>query len=975
MPKLSRLSAILLLGLTMILAHTLVWGARGVAAQSCSSQAVVLDDGPIAYWRLAETSGPAVNIGNLGSAVDGTYAYPPGLGTEGLVPRDPDLASHSTVGIPSHNQINTGGPYTAKTIELWFETFLTHNKQVLYEQGDTTHGLNVFLDGDQLTVGAWVNDNGGWINTTVAPGTIYYVALVFDGNAQTLIGYLNGESFGSLATGFTSVPSHSGGIGIGVINDDTRFSNSEVAASGLYLDGVIDEVALHNHALSPTRIQLHARGCTVLGPAVDVAKHGPVTASVNDTVPYTFTLTNIGDTPLENVQVEDDYAGAGTGNYVDGDDNHDGWLDLTETWVYTAAYSVQPTDPNPLINTVTVTATDALSAEVTHSNTHALYILSTQGCDYQTNVLDDNPIAYWPLAETSGPATNISSLGNVPDGTYQNGVTRGVNGLMPGAPNSAVSFDGYDDYVSFHSHNEINASGPYVEKTIELWFKADVLTGKQILFEEGGNINGLNVYLDGNLLYVGAWAHDSGSWIATTIEANTVYHVALVFDGNAQTVTGYLDGVSFGSQTVGFSSIPTHPGQIGTAGIDVDTRYSNSEYAITLNGAHFAGVIDDVALYNHVLPANRIQLHADGCSFSDAPDLELTKDDGGISVTPGGVVTYTLSYANSGTLDASGVIITDTVPANTTFNAAASSPGWSCADGSPAGTSCTFSIGSLASGANDAVTFAITVDGTLLPGVTQIENTATVGDDGANGDDQNPSDNQASDSTPITVDLTVNLDGDGSVTLDPAGDSHGTGTVVTLTPGANPGWFFAGWSGPDAGDLTDNANGTWSIMMDDDKTVTATFTELLPDLTLSVTDGGTSTTPGGTVTYTLSYANIGNQVATGVTISETVPANTTFNLAGSSIDWSCTDGSPAGTACIFSPGSLDAGANGSAKFAVTVEDPLSAAVIQIATAASITDDGTNGPDHNPDDNRGSDTTEIEVTTGGTRIFLPLILSN
>lgn len=115
--------------------------------------------------------------------------------------------------------------------------------------------------------------------------------------------------------------------------------------------------------------------------------------------------------------------------------------------------------------------------------------------------------------------------------------------------------------------------------------------------------------------------------------------------------------------------------------------------------------------------------------------------------------------------------------------------------------------------------------------------------------------------------------------------------------------------------------------------------------------------------------------AVGVAISQTVPANTTFNLPGSGIGWSCTGGNPAGTACIFSPGSLDAGANGSANFAVTVEDPLSAGVIQIATAAAITDDGISGPDQNPDDNRGSDTTEIEGTTGGTRIFLPLILAN
>ena len=36
---------------------------------------------------------------------------------------------------------------------------------------------------------------------------------------------------------------------------------------------------------------------------------------------------------------------------------------------------------------------------------------------------------------------------------------------------------------------------------------------------------------------------------------------------------------------------------------------------------------------------------------------------------------------------------------------------------------------------------------------------------------------------------------------------------------------------------------------------------------------------GGTVAYTSTYTNAGNQGATGVALTETVPANTTFNAA------------------------------------------------------------------------------------------------
>src|SRR5207237_5982787 len=72
-----------------------------------------------------------------------------------------------------------------------------------------------------------------------------------------------------------------------------------------------------------------------------------------------------------------------------------------------------------------------------------------------------------------------------------------------------------------------------------------------------------------------------------------------------------------------------------------------------------------------------------------APDLSIVKSDGGISTTPGGTVPYTLSYANTGNQGATGVAITETVPANTTFNAGASTAGWNCVPNNNAGSVCT----------------------------------------------------------------------------------------------------------------------------------------------------------------------------------------------------------------------------------------------------------------------------------------------
>jgi uncharacterized repeat protein (TIGR01451 family) len=107
-------------------------------------------------------------------------------------------------------------------------------------------------------------------------------------------------------------------------------------------------------------------------PAVDIVKSGPDRANVGDAVVFTLTVTNAGQTLLQNVVVEDDYAG--TANYVSGD-NGDGWLDFTEAWVYTASYTIPPTTTNPLTNTATVTATDVLgAAEATATDTHTINI-------------------------------------------------------------------------------------------------------------------------------------------------------------------------------------------------------------------------------------------------------------------------------------------------------------------------------------------------------------------------------------------------------------------------------------------------------------------------------------------------------------------------------------------------------------------------------------------------------------------------
>src|SRR5262249_36385710 len=141
----------------------------------------------------------------------------------------------------------------------------------------------------------------------------------------------------------------------------------------------------------------------------------------------------------------------------------------------------------------------------------------------------------------------------------------------------------------------------------------------------------------------------------------------------------------------------------------------------------------------------------------------------------------------------------------------ASTPGWT-AIGT---TGFTFALGSVAPGTSGSVVFAVSVPIPVAAGQTQLINTVNIANDGTHGPDANPSNNSASDATPI----------------------------------------HAG-----------------------------------PDLTVTKTDGGITTVPGGVVLYQINFSNIGTADSDTAELTETLPANTTFNSTFSDPGWSTETG-------------------------------------------------------------------------------------
>jgi uncharacterized repeat protein (TIGR01451 family) len=263
----------------------------------------------------------------------------------------------------------------------------------------------------------------------------------------------------------------------------------------------------------------------------------------------------------------------------------------------------------------------------------------------------------------------------------------------------------------------------------------------------------------------------------------------------------------------------------------------------------------------------------------------FTKTDGNTTTTPGSTLTYTISYANTGNQDAVNVVLTETVPAGTTYVASGSSA-WSCADNSPALTACTINISSLAAGAAaSSAIFKVTVNSPAGAGLDNIVNNASIADDGSNT----------------------------------------TGSSTPKTASAQ-----------------------------DSDTLNAA-----PDLFVGKTPDVSTAGPGQTITYTVNYANNGNQGATGVKVTETVPANTTFVASGSSTWTNCSDGAAANTVCTYTVGALAVGGNGSLTFKVKVNNSVPGGTTQITNVATIDDDHNNGPDSNTGNNTtGPVTTQV-----------------
>lgn len=213
--------------------------------------AEVLADNPIAYYRLSETSGTSANDSSPNNNI-GTYVGTPTLGVGGAVTAAPPNNAVNFAALGRLDSVALFDPAATNwTVEFWINNVTIGEPKGVISQTDGTgtgrslvyientgpgYFMSSFLGGADRFSGFGQLNNDTW----------YYAALVStdQGSTSDLQWYLDGTPYNN----YTAVTIESANGIFKIASDKT--------GAGV-LNGILDEVAFYNSALSSSRIAEH----------------------------------------------------------------------------------------------------------------------------------------------------------------------------------------------------------------------------------------------------------------------------------------------------------------------------------------------------------------------------------------------------------------------------------------------------------------------------------------------------------------------------------------------------------------------------------------------------------------------------------------------------------------------------------------------------------------------------------------------
>jgi len=184
----------------------------------------------------------------------------------------------------------------------------------------------------------------------------------------------------------------------------------------------------------------------------------------------------------------------------------------------------------------------------------------------------------------------------------------------------ALEFDGSNDWINLDYNpvsdplgvgNNPTFDNYITQRTVLVWVKPNDASTTRFVYEEGGTVNGLNIYIYGDgEAYVGAWSESSpnywpGAWLSHTVDVGRWQHIAYVFDGGNE-FSMYYNGVKVAEITNVDNRIDgPHTGNDAIGAVYEGTKLHTGDDSSSL-AYFFDGLIDEFLVFDAALTETQI---------------------------------------------------------------------------------------------------------------------------------------------------------------------------------------------------------------------------------------------------------------------------------------------------------------------------------------------------------------------------------
>ena len=487
--------------------------------------------------------------------------------------------------IRNHMQINSAGPYKAKTLGFSFSTASDiSSRQVIYEQGGWRRGLSAYIHQGKLFIGAYnfLDEDGGlttpwgpaFLSAGIKKNESYVAFFELDAVSKTARAWLNGHLLGTVNNA-GPLFSDSTRIGIGSVHKTSKFFDGVKARTGSYFKGSLANIRSYNRLLSKAEIISLTRTMTSRYKEYEnelyIKKSHFSVLETNQTIVTDIHLKKPLPYDLELS------------------------ISLSGSAKHEEDFKVDKTLTIPKHQTKAQLKVDILNDQFSEFDEQIAISLSNDKGIISRNSLhieikDD---------ELFRPKNDLISWVTLNEGKEQHAIN---------APNFSIKKSKSDKIATLEESKELNLKSRYRKKTIALSFETSSgISERQILFKQGNEHSGINIYIDRGILYLLVFnekrSRTADAWgkhfLSIKADPNTKYNLIFSFNSRKKTLVALLNNRFIENTQAEIGPLPKHQGSVDYGGASHGTQFHDS---IRIKyGAFFKGEMFESIMFNRLL--------------------------------------------------------------------------------------------------------------------------------------------------------------------------------------------------------------------------------------------------------------------------------------------------------------------------------------------------------------------------------------